>query len=86
MDKASAQRQPSASAGGFPRRRRPGRDRLCLAPWQPVAKVALHSTGGASRLAALLLPQILAVFSVVVPGQPGAAPVSVRRGTSTTDC
>ncbi len=39
-----------------------------------MAKVALHSTGGASRLAALLLPQILAVFSVVAPGQPAAAP------------
>ena len=30
--------------------------------------------GAASRLAALLLPQIRPVFSVVAPGDPGAAP------------
>ena len=36
-------------------------------------KVPLHSTSDASRLAALLLPQILPVFSVVAPCQPGAA-------------
>jgi hypothetical protein len=55
-------------------------------PSQPVVKAPLHSTGAASRLPALLLPQIHAVFSVVAPGQPGAAPVSVRRGTFTTGC
>ncbi len=54
--------------------------------WQPVAEAALHSTGGASRLAALLLLRMLAAFSVVAPGHPGAAPVSVRRGTPSTDC
>src|SRR5690349_4928495 len=32
-----------------------------------------HLAGGASRLAALLLPQILPVFSLVAPCQPGAA-------------
>jgi hypothetical protein len=32
-----------------------------------------HLAGGASRLAALLLPQILPVFSVVAPCHPGAA-------------
>src|SRR5688572_9940374 len=39
--------------------------------------------GGASRLAALLLPQILAVFSIVAPCHPGAAlrnPVLLQRG------
>ena len=34
----------------------------------------LYSAGAASRLAALLLSQIPAVFSVVPPGQPGACP------------
>jgi hypothetical protein len=34
----------------------------------------------------LLLPQILPVFLVVTPCQPGASLVSVRRGTSTTNC
>jgi len=47
-------------------------------------KVPLHSTDDASRLAALLLRRILPVFSVVAPGQPGASPVSVPRGTFTT--
>ena len=47
-------------------------------------KMPLHSTSDASRLAALLLPHILPVCSVVAPGQAGASPVSVRRGTSTT--
>jgi hypothetical protein len=32
-----------------------------------------HVAGGASRLAALLLPRILPVLSVVAPGHPGAA-------------
>src|SRR5687767_12821739 len=42
--------------------------------------------GGASRLAALLLPQIRAVFSVVAPCHPGAAlrnPVLLQRGQAT---
>ena len=61
-------------------------------------QLTLHSTGDASPLhpsaqacapgtpvlAALLLLQILPVFSVVAPGQTGASPVSVRRGTLTT--
>jgi len=51
-----------------------------------VVKVPLHSTGAASRLTALLLPQIHWVFSVVAPCQPGASPVSVQRGTFTTGC
>ena len=49
-------------------------------------KGPLHSTSDASRVAALLLPRILPVFSVVVPGQPGTSLVSVRRGTFTTGC
>src|SRR6202171_1718557 len=42
--------------------------------------------GGASRLAAWLLPQILPVFSVVAPGHPGAAlrnPVLVQPRQAT---
>src|SRR5262245_19869972 len=38
-----------------------------------------HSAGDASRLAALLLPPILPIFSVVAPCQPGASPPSVLR-------
>jgi len=51
-----------------------------------VVKAWLHSTGDASPLAALLLAQILPVFSVVAPCQRGASPVSVRRQTFTTGC
>jgi hypothetical protein len=40
----------------------------------------------AGRPAALLLTQILPVFSVVAPGRRGASPVSVRRQTCTTGC
>src|SRR5688500_14767167 len=46
-----------------------------------------HLAGGASRLAALLLPQILPVFSVVAPCHPGAALrdlVPVQRGQTTS--
>jgi len=35
-------------------------------------------------MAALLLPQIFPIFSVVAPCHAGASPVSVRRGTFTT--
>ena len=64
-------------------------------------KVLLHSTGDASSLAALLLPQIFPIFSVaptptrwetrvgdpgVAPCPRGASPVSVRRQTFTTGC
>jgi hypothetical protein len=58
----------------------------CLAPQQPVVKVWLHSTADASSGAALLLAQILPVFSVVAPCPRGASPVSVRRQTFTTGC
>jgi len=51
---------------------------------EPVVKVPLHSTDDASRLAALLLPRIFSIFSVVAPCQAGASSVSVRRGTFTT--
>src|ERR1700688_1872779 len=51
-----------------------------------MVKVRLNSTGAASRLAALLLAQILPVFSLVAPCHPGASPPSVRRRTFTTDC
>ena len=51
-------------------------------------KVPLRSTGAASRkdCAGLLAQRghILPVFSLVVPCQPGASPVSVRRGTFIT--
>src|SRR5438477_9928077 len=46
-----------------------------------------HLAGAASRLAALLLPQILPVFLVVTPCQPGAALrdlVLVQRGQATS--
>src|SRR5438477_10518694 len=46
-------------------------------PASPVSGLSTlikdHLAGGASRLAALLLPQILPVFSVVAPCHPGAA-------------
>jgi hypothetical protein len=48
-------------------------------------KLPLHSTGDASRLAALLLHRIFPIFSVVAPCHAGASPVSVRRGNSTPD-
>src|ERR1700688_705655 len=51
-----------------------------------VVKVRLHSAGAASRLAALLLAQILPVFSLVAPCHPGASPPSVQRRTFATDC
>jgi hypothetical protein len=51
-----------------------------------VVKVWLHSTGDASPPTALLLAQILLVFSVVAPCRRGASPVSVRRQTLTTGC
>src|SRR6267142_1736567 len=50
------------------------------------ASLVQRLAGGASRLAALLLPQILPVSSVVAPGQPGAALrdlVLVQRGHTT---
>ena len=47
-------------------------------------KVTLHSTSDASRLTALLLRRIFPIFSIVAPCQPGASPVSMRRGTFTT--
>ena len=48
-------------------------------------KVPLHSTGDASRLAALLLGHICPIFSLVTPGDPGASLVLVHRATFTTD-
>ena len=57
-----------------------------LLPKQPVVKVWLHSTVEASPPAALLLAQILPVFSVVAPCRRGASTVSVRRQTFTTGC
>jgi len=47
-------------------------------------RVWLQSTGDASPRAALLLAQILPVFSVVAPCPRGASPVSVRRQTLIT--
>src|SRR5712692_5263993 len=57
-----------------------------VSAWQPVVKVWLHSTDDASPPAALLLAQILPVFSVVAPCRRGASPVSMRRQTFATDC
>ena len=53
---------------------------------QPVVKVPLHSTGAATRLAALFIGRILPVFSLFSPCPTGASPVSVRRGAFTTGC
>src|SRR5229473_8132354 len=53
---------------------------------QPVVQLHLHSSDAASRLAALLLPHILPVCSVVAPCQPGASPLSVLRWTRATGC
>src|SRR5437867_7083486 len=53
----------------------------------PSTLIKDHLAGGASRLAALLLPQILPVFSVVAPCHPGAALrdlVLVQRGRATS--
>ena len=61
-------------------------ERRLEVPYQPVVKVRLHSNGDASRLAALLLPQIFPIFSVVAPCQPGASPFSVRRWSCATGC
>jgi hypothetical protein len=52
---------------------------------QPVVKVPLHSTADASRPAALLIGQILPVFSLVAPSGAGASALSVPLGTFTTD-
>ena len=60
-------------------------------PSGPSTLIKDHLAGGASRLAALLLPQIppvLPVFSVVAPCQPGAALRDLRReshGRDTSD-
>jgi hypothetical protein len=54
----------------------------------PYTLIKDHLAGGASRLAALLLPQILPVFSVVAPCHPGAALrdlVLVQRARATRD-
>jgi len=45
----------------------------CLAASDLNTLIKNHLAGGASRLAALLLRQILPVFSVVAPCHPGAA-------------
>ena len=57
--------------------------RAASSPWQ---KAPLHSTGDASRLTALFLGRIWPICSLVTPCQPGASPVSVRRGGFTTGC
>jgi len=49
-----------------------------------VVKLQLYSVGDASPLTALLLVQILAIFSLVAPCQRGASPPSVRRWSFTT--
>ena len=51
-----------------------------------MVKVPLHSTGDATRLAALLIAHLCPTNSLFPPCDPGASPVSVRRGTFTTVC
>jgi hypothetical protein len=53
---------------------------------QPVASPPLHSTSAASRHPALRLARIQSVCSLVAPGLPSAALVSVQRGGDTTGC
>ena len=57
--------------------------RAANSPWQ---KSPLHSTGVASRLTALLVGCIWPICALLTPCQPGATPVSVRRGAFTTGC
>ena len=45
-----------------------------------MAKVPRHSTGDASRPAALLVGQIFPIFSLLAPCRAGASPVSVLAG------
>src|SRR5712691_12493946 len=47
---------------------------------QPAVKIRLHSAGPASRLAALLLPHIFPICSVVAPCQPGPPARQPRWG------
>src|SRR5580692_8981842 len=44
-----------------------------------VREIARHSVAAASRPAALLLPRILPVLSVVTPCRPGASTASVHQ-------
>ena len=48
-------------------------------PYLPVAKTQPHLTGGASRLAALLLGRTLPVCFLITPFHMGASQNSVRR-------
>jgi hypothetical protein len=69
-------RSPLAEVRGQERRVRPAVDRRLLLAWRLASRVRdfiAQVSGGASRLAALLLPQIHPVFSVVAPCHPGAA-------------
>ena len=47
-------------------------------------KVSRHSTGDASRLAALLIAHLCPINSLFAPCQPVASPVSVLRAIFTT--
>ena len=73
----SADRRPSNDRNWRPRAPQTGPS--TSSPWQ---KAPLHSTGDASRLTALFLGRIWPICSLVTPCQPGASPVSVRRGVS----
>src|SRR5512134_2191396 len=75
----------SAGAPGRARRRAAGKAARSDSSG-PSPLIKDHLAGGASRLAALLLPQILPVFSVVAPCHPGAALrdlVFIQRGRAT---
>lgn len=48
-------------------------------PYLPVARIQPHLTGGASRLAALLLVRTLPVYFLITPCHMGASQNSVRR-------
>ncbi len=67
------------------RARRPGSRARRRRSEEPVVKVPRHSTGDASRLAALLIAHLYPISSLFAPCQAGASPVSVLRATFTTD-
>ena len=72
-------RRTRSGALGVPGRR-PRQGSEPQAP-EPVVKVPRHSAGDASRLAALLLSRICPLFSLGMPCQSGASPVSVQHAT-----
>jgi len=59
---------------------------FAASPWRKSGCIRRAMHPRSTPLAALLLAQILPVFSVVAPCHPGASPVSMRRQTFVTGC